>query len=830
MCPSDEWAPQEPRVSCLYADIVFPLPIAAPLTYSVPSALQHRIVPGMRAIAPVQSRVHVGYVVKVTQTTDRTDLRPLLDLPDDEPLFSKTVLDLCAWVAEYYCCSLGEALQCAAPPGLHLRMKRRYVLDMDRITAGRFTERQRHVVEALYRRGALSETDLARVVGSAALSATLHSLLKRGIIREAPPAVVRGASMRTELYVSLIEEGVPNEADLLALQKKAPRQAAVYLDLLHGEPERPAPLLYEKHGACLDMLRALQRKGLVRLEERECYRIPTFGEDENARIKPVLNDEQQAAYESIVRAVEAGAFQCFLLQGITGSGKTEVYLQAVERALASGRNAIILVPEISLTPQTVARFKARFQADIAVLHSGLGAGERYDEWRRARRGDVRIVVGARSAVFAPLADVGIIVVDEEHDVSYKQTDVPRYHARDVAVVRAKLSGAVCVLGSATPSIESYYNTECGKSMRLTLTRRAVSASLPQVEIIDMRAESREVGGPTFLSRKLEEAVRERMESGDQVLLLLNRRGFAPFVLCPMCGWTASCSDCHVSLTYHAKGAVLSCHYCSARRSVPQACEECGFAPPLFLGVGTQKVEDLLTRTFPDRRIERMDSDTTSGKGGHAKILGRLAAREIDILVGTQMIAKGHDYPGVTLVGVLNADTGLGFPDFRAAEHTFQLLTQVAGRAGRGDRPGQVFIQTYRPRHYAIQCAAAHDYAAFYDREISEREAAGYPPYRRMANLCVESEDLFKAERAAAAVYRLARQCRSALDLGGAAILGPAPATVPRVRRKYRWNIAFLCRSARRLNALVRAVAQAYANEPGLSGADLKIDLDPYGAF
>ncbi len=605
----------------------------------------------------------------------------------------------------------------------------------------------------------------------------------------------------------------------------------MYLDLLHDEPERMAPVLYEKHGVNIGVLRALERKKLVRLEYRETYRIPSFDKDERSRTKPILNDEQATAWREITEAINAQNFRTFLLKGITGSGKTEVYLQAVEHALSLGKSAIILVPEISLTPQTVARFKARFEADIAVLHSGLSSGERYDEWRRARRGEVRIVVGARSAVFAPLENLGIIVVDEEHDLSYKQADpAPRYHARDVAIMRAKLGGAVCVLGSATPSLESYTNCVRGKFALMTLTKRATAARLPAVEIVDMRAETKDSTSAPFLSSRLEAAIRQRVEQKEQVLLLLNRRGFSPFVLCPLCGWSATCADCHVSLTYHAKGALMRCHYCNTRSEVPQVCGECGFPTLLYLGVGTQKVEEVLRQMFPESRIERMDADTTSGKGGHARILGRLAAKEIDILVGTQMIAKGHDYPNVTLVGVLNADSGLNFPDFRAAEQTFQLLTQVGGRSGRGDLPGEVIIQTYRPKHYAISCAASHDYEAFYEHEIVDRRATGYPPFRRMANIMTEAEDPARAERAANAGRRYAREYREQTGYQDIVILGPAPAIVPRVRRKYRWNLGLLCPNAKKLNELTRAVVDELNEKHKGHDVQIRVDLDPYGTL
>ena len=547
-------------------------------------------------------------------------------------------------------------------------------------------------------------------------------------------------------------------------------------------------------------------------------------------VRHKLNAEQGAAFARISTSLEAKEFQTFLLRGITGSGKTEVYLQCIEHTLALGRGAIMLVPEISLTPQTVGRLFGRFHQDIAVLHSGMGSGERYDEWRRAQRGEVRIVVGARSAIFAPLPDVGLIIVDEEHDQSYKQSDTPRYHARDLAIMRAKHADGVCILGSATPSVESYYNSVRGKSVRLELNERATRSSLPQVKLVDMRHEVRETNGQVILSRALETAVKERIARKEQVILLLNRRGFAPFVLCPQCGWVAECENCQVSLTYHAHGAELRCHYCAAKVPKPEVCGSCGFNPLLMLGTGTQKAEDYLLRSFPTARIERMDADTTAGKGGHAKILGRFAKGEIDILVGTQMLAKGHDYPGVTLVGVIHADAGLALPDFRAAEQAFQLLTQVAGRAGRGDIAGEVLVQTFRPRHYAIQTAARHDYAGFYAEEIQHREGASYPPFRRMAALYVESEDPTLAERHAFLLRNLARALCSESAFLGAEILGPSPAVLRRINKKYRWTMALLSKSSTRLNALTRQVREQYLQEHAVAAVQVKLDLDPYGMY
>ncbi|HOS03611.1 MAG TPA: primosomal protein N' [Candidatus Hydrogenedentes bacterium] len=814
----------------LFADVALPLPIDGPFTYSVPESLRERIVPGMRVVVPVKGRTETAYVVAVHDRCDRDDLRPIKDLPDERPVFTQHMLDLTRWLADYYCCSWGEALQCAVPAGINVRTKMRYTLCHDQLGPGRFTERQKRVVAELHKRGPLTEGQLAVVVGQTALSNTLHSLTARGLLIAEPVVASHGVTAQTETFARIVDAHIPSPEDLLALQRRAPRQAAVYLDLLHNEPERAATSLYEKHKINSTILAALEEKGLIVREEREYFRVPDIAADPKSAIKHTLNDEQQAAFDAINTAMTERRFQTFLLEGITGSGKTEVYLQAIERALELNLGAIILVPEISLTPQTVGRFKARFQANIAVLHSGLGKGERYDEWRRAQLGEVRIVVGARSAIFAPLPDVGIIVVDEEHDTSYKQSETPRYHARDVAIMRAKMQSGVCVLGSATPSIESRYNSETGKSTLIALRRRATNAALPEVQLIDMRSETREHGANLVLSHPLEQAVSETVAKGEQAILLLNRRGFSPYVLCPMCGWVAECDQCNISLTYHAKGAFLACHYCNTRYDVPQVCDKCGFNPLLFLGTGTQKAEEYLLHAFPKARVERMDADTTAGKGGHAKILGRFAAGEIDILIGTQMIAKGHDYPGVTLVGVINADAGLALPDFRAAENTFQLLTQVAGRAGRGDKPGRVIMQTFRPNHYAVQAALHHDYAGFYTHEIEQRKQAAYPPLRRMAHLAIESEDLLLAERMTATLHRTVREQIERLGFTGVEILGPSPATVRRVKRQYRWNLGLLSRSATRLNALARATRDAFADTAKISRVMLKIDLDPYGMY
>ncbi|MBW7865542.1 MAG: primosomal protein N' [Candidatus Hydrogenedens sp.] len=811
-----------------FADVVFALPVDQAFTYAVPESLRDRAAPGMRALAPVRNRVETGYVVAVKARTAVAEVRPLLDLPDPEPVFDADMLELCRWMADYYCCSWGEALQCALPAGIRSgERKKRYRLVPEMVSGARLSERQARIAGALLQRGPLTRGQLAKVGGGQALSNTLQALVKRGLVIEEDAGEEAGVSALTETWVRVVEEAVPDDETLDKFQRRAAKQAAVYMDLLHGDPERAATALYDKHRADSTVLAALEKRGWIQRFQRELYRAPDMGAAPGGAEKHPLNTEQRAAWRAVCDAAGEGRYQTFLLRGITGSGKTEVYLQAIERILELGRDAIILVPEISLTPQTVGRFYARFRQNIAVLHSGLSQGERYDEWRRARRGEVRIVVGARSAVFAPLPNLGIIIVDEEHDNSYKQNETPRYHGRDVAIMRARRMNAVCVLGSATPSVESYHNSGRGKSARIELLRRATSGHLPKVRLVDMRIEAAEQGGQIVLSRTLEEAVRGRVQAGEQCILLLNRRGFAPFVLCPKCGWVANCDNCQVSLTFHSSGGVLKCHYCGAEKPRPEICPACYFNPLIYLGLGTQKAEDYLMHAFPGARVARMDADTTAGKGGHAKILGRFAAGEIDLLIGTQMLAKGHDYPGVTLVGVINADSGLAMPDFRAAEQAFQLLTQVAGRAGRGDKPGEVYIQTYRPKHFAIQAAAGHDYESFYAQEIAHRQKAGYPPFRRLAHFLVESEDAEIAERESFRLRNLGRALLREEEFMGIELVGPAPALIRRVNKRYRWNLALFSRSASRLNTATRQLRDRF-QENQHAKASLKIDLDPYG--
>jgi primosomal protein N' (replication factor Y) (superfamily II helicase) len=576
--------------------------------------------------------------------------------------------------------------------------------------------------------------------------------------------------------------------------------------------------LREHFPAPYSPLKRLVELGFLKESSQERLRDPFFSQPIPPDSQVVLNAEQQEALDRVTETLNCGGFAPFLLHGVTGSGKTEVYLRSIKAALALGKRALVLVPEIALTPQLVGRFRSRFSdgdASIAVLHSGLSDGERYDAWRAIARGDVHIVIGARSAVFAPLTGLGIIIVDEEHEGSYKQGEGFRYHARDLALFRGQMSETIVLLGSATPALTTYHRARSGQTGYLPLTGRVLSRSLPPVELVDLKkAKPRGI-----LSQELLVALQNTLARREQALLLLNRRGFAPFLLCADCGTTFRCPNCEITLTYYQGRRQLRCHYCDHVAPPPDSCPSCGGRNIHPKGAGTERLEEELTVLFPGVRIARMDRDTTVRKGIHQKLVDSMTRGEVDILVGTQMIAKGHDFPGVTLVGVINADAALNFPDFRSAERTFALLTQVAGRAGRGERPGRVLIQTYAPDHYALTCAAAHDYHQFYDQEISFRRALDYPPFGFLVNLVLVGNDTKKVDRAAAALAGKLKQEAREVE-----ILGPAPCPLAKLRGKKRVQI--LLKASRRppLRRLLVCLAALQKSIP--AGVRLVVDVDP----
>ena len=662
---------------------------------------------------------------------------------------------------------------------------------------------------------------LCRLVGRDGTSAAVTALIAKGLIEESRSLQRPAASERSIRVVGLVEAEVDWEEELEALQSRAPRQGEVIEALLEADGEEvPAA------GLNAAAIQALAHKGFVSVSTRRVERRPQDGDG----LRPhepetvTLNPAQDGILRRVQEALQARRHERLLIHGVTGSGKTEVYLHSIEAARLLGRGAIVLVPEISLTPQMVGRFRARFGDRLALLHSALGPGERFDEWERIRRGDADIVVGARSAVFAPVRDIGVIVIDEEHDRAYKQESPPRYDARDVAAQRAESSGAVLMLGSATPALETYYRAAeaVGDLQLVGLPMRIDDRPLPEITLIDLRNEPPSDRG-SHLSDELVEALLQRLDDGEQSILFLNRRGFSTFVMCRECGHSLRCPDCAVSLTYHHKTKLLRCHHCDFARRVPDTCDACGSREVGFHGVGTERVADQIERMFPQAVIARMDRDTVAHKGAHGDIIRRFQSGEANVLVGTQMIAMGLHFPHVTLVGVLNADTGLNRPDFRAAEQTFQLLTQVAGRAGRADKPGNVLIQTYNPDHYAIAAAAAHDFAGFYAQELETRREALYPPFVHLTNIVFADVDEQTAQRAA---QKMAAVLRGQGLSGGDMLpqfLGPTEAPLHKLRGKYRYHLIVKAESPEETRAVLTEALRSLGDTRTTTVA---VEMDP----
>jgi primosomal protein N' (replication factor Y) len=829
----------------VFASVALPLPLPEALTYRVPEGMPVAV--GCRVLVPLGRRHVSGCVVALLDTAPpelSSAVRDVLEVFDDEPFVPADVISLALWVAEYYMSGPGEAIASAVPPLTWVSSKSALAFTghaSSRASIERLTDLERQVVEVIERQGAASlELLVARTLkapalgldalrtrrdDAAAVRRAVRSLERAGVISPEQVRVGRADAARTRLVVELVASG-PAASPLLgpaARDVTSKQQAA--LDALGGaHGAMPLSALIEQ-GHSAAVLKALERRGLVRRSDVAVERDP-FGEGAwhgaaDGLPMPAevvaLTDEQGSALDHLSAQARADTFGVCVLHGVTGSGKTEVYLRLAAIVQAMGRSALMLVPEIALTPAVVARFRRAFGARVAVQHSGLSDGERYDQWRRVRRGEISVVVGTRSAAFAPLPALGLVIVDEEHDTSYKQDEAPRYHARDVALVRAQRAGALVVLGSATPSLETYANAVSGKYQLLTLTRRVAERPMAQVRVVDMREVYAEAGPDCVLSPELVAAIRHRLLTGQQAVVLLNRRGFATNIVCRQCGGTVECPNCSVTLTVHRSARVAQCHYCDHTIPLPERCGQCKGPYVEYTGVGTERVEEHVKELFPEARVARVDRDTVRRRGAIGAVLARFARREIDLLVGTQMIAKGHDFPQVTLVGVVSADIGLGLADFRAAERTFQLLTQVAGRAGRGEQVGEAIVQTLHPAHYSIEFARAQDYRGFFDRELAYRRAMRYPPHVALVNVVVRGETARDALRDAATLMRLVGKDETRFSL-----VGPAPAPLARLRGAHRaqFFVKVLHRVAAR-RALMRALAQ----QPELSRR-VTVDVDP----
>jgi primosomal protein N' (replication factor Y) len=801
--------------SPIFADVVFPASLDSALTYRVPEAWRDLAVPGKRVAVPLGRRTVTGYLVGVRDRAPVSDTKDLCEILDPEPLLDAHLLALTRWVADYYLCAWGEVIRTALPPGIDTLVRRLVNLTgagRAAVGAGGILGREeRELLGFVGARERVPVTTLIRRWPHA--SVRLHALVRRGlvtVVAEARPARIRPRSVP---YCRLAPGADP---EAIALPARAVKQRAILRMLATAPDGLPRA---EAAAGSPAALAALIRCGAVQVHDIETTRDPLAGASEPSDAAKPLARAQADALRVIGEAVAGRRFLPILLHGVTGSGKTEVYLQAIAAALAQQQQALVLVPEISLTPLTVQRFLARFGGRVAVLHSGLTGGERFDTWRRIRSGGADIVVGARSAVFAPLPRLGIMVVDEEHDPSYKQDEAPRYHARDVAIMRAKLLGAPIVLGSATPSMESVERAQAGRYTLVRLPERIEARPLPRVEIVDLR---RVDGGERLLSPPLCEAIAARLARGEQTLLFLNRRGFSTLLLCEECGATLDCPRCSISLTYHAARGRLRCHTCDFERRPPAQCPECRGARLRYLGFGTQQLEAAVRDRFPAARVDRMDRDTAGSWRAAERMLQRLTRGEIDILVGTQMIGKGHDVPNVTLVGVVSADMALHLPDFRAGERAFALFTQVVGRAGRGDRLGTALIQTFNPDHYILRAVQRQDYETLWDAESPLRREQGLPPFSRVVLAVLSSPQEKAAEAAAAELARLLREIGMRAD----ALSGPAPAPLYRVRSRYRWHLLVRAQDVRKLHDRVREAAGRLRASPTARGVRLDLDVDP----
>lgn len=802
-----------PEVAQTYCDVSLPVPLDQSFTYVLPFRLQPRALAGSRVLVPFGTRKLTGVIVRVHNESPQQSLREVLQLLDAEPVLDAELLQLGSWIAEYYCAPLGEVLKSMLPLGGEMRRTTLYSLTPAGSDAARQLARGDSSDAAVRVLNMLLERPrpagyLSGRVGKAGV--VLRKLIERGWVF-AEDRVDERDPLRASAE-RLTAEFVSRPAPETKL-KKSERELLAFLELHPGRHNLAQLAENFKHAS--EAARSLARQNLVRLDREQWHaRLAS------KRPVPELNADQKAAFEAIRTALEAHQFRAFLLQGVTGSGKTEVYLRAIEAALAMNKNALLLVPEIALTPAVAGQFFYRFGNQVAILHSAFGDSERADQWRRVRSGDARVVVGTRSGVFAPVQNLGLIIVDEEHDASYKQQETPRYHGRDVALMRAKQAGAVALLGSATPSVETRYNADYGKYSLLRLPERIALRPLPEVQIIDMRLEFLETKQQNAFSRKLLEEIEQRLAHREQTILLLNRRGFSNFMLCRACGKRLECANCSVVLTYHKRDRRMLCHYCGYAEKVPSTCPKCGSDYIQFIGKGSEHIEDDLHAYFPRARIARLDRDTAGAKGAFEQILHAFRDGDIDILVGTQMIAKGHDIPNVTLAGVVLADIGLSLPDFRAAERSFQLLTQAAGRAGRGSIPGRVVIQTYNPDHYAVQFAANQDYEDFYKKEIEFRKWLRYPPFAAFANVIIRAEKQDDALRMATEAGRVLFPAPA-----GVRVMGPAEAPVPRLKNEFRYQILLKAAQRTTLRAAVNSLRH-FAEKEKWGATALVIDVDP----
>ncbi|WP_304130430.1 primosomal protein N' [Ignavibacterium album] len=817
----------------MFAEVVFALPFRKSFTYEIPAELKKFVKEGVRVVAPFGKRTLTGFVVKVTKTTQvKEEIKQIREVLDDEPIFNKSLLKFYEWIAEYYLCSLGEALKLLVPHGTEVESKRKISIDKQFVLQLLQKEKKNStlrykILQELSTREQITFSALQKAVGKKNIYSLIRNLVEEGavtIIDEIEGAKVKPKKVK---YVRLAKDIKELYSKLPELDRKSPKQVKLLLVLIEAKGKSvPVAELLHKTETSKAALDSLEKKGFVEIIEKEVDR--RYKEHyEEVHQEFVLTEQQKKVIDEISPKIKESLFQSYLLHGVTGSGKTQVYIELAKIALEQNKSVLILVPEISLTPQITSRFYNNFGDLVTVLHSRMSAGERFDSWRRIHKGKSKIIVGARSALFAPVFNLGLIVVDEEHDASYKQQDmIPKYNARDSAVVLGSIHSCPVVLGSATPSVESRYNAEIGKYKLLTLPLRIDDAKLPTITLVNVNAERKKGRMDNIFSRTLLDKIEDRLRKQEGVIILQNRRGFSTQIYCEDCGEIEMCSNCSVPMVFHINKNTIQCHYCGLEKPVPNACTHCGSINIKYFGTGTERVEDELQFYFPTARISRIDSDSITRRAYLSNLLLSFGKGEIDILVGTQMVSKGLDFSRVTLVGVISAETTLWLPDFRADERTFQLLTQVAGRAGRSKIAGEVIIQTQNEKHFALQKVLQNDYDGFYKREIVDRERMGYPPFTRLALIETKDKSEQKAKGAAVDFRKALKRYDKHLKISE-----PTTALIYKLKGFYRYHI--LIKSSRKTDPsgklLRRAVLEAFTEFNRVSRfKDVKLfyDIDP----
>ncbi len=807
-----------------YVEVAIPLHVSKTFVYRLPEEQFGEV--GERILVPLGRNLVTGFIVDVHDKLDEaweiseSDIKSSGEVLDSVPVCTPEVLAITRWVSEYYASPWGEVIKSALPPGISPAIHEFIKLTSDGEAARLQTTSEETATKRILKR--LSDEPMRRdnlngIASPAQITKSLRELEQAGLIERTQAQSTSFVKTKLVRFAKLA-----NQRDDISQERKPTPAQLKLIEVLSRSGPMPVAKLLDEAGVGPSAISTLEKSGRLIVYNEAVRRDPFYEPLSKPAVEYALTTAQLSVLEDIQSAIKTQSYSAFLLHGVTGSGKTEVYIRAMKSALDLGKSAMMLVPEIALTPVFSKRLREYFGDKVAIFHSSLQPGERFDEWTRVKNGEARVIIGTRSAVFAPAKNLGVIVVDEEHEASYRQQDSPYYNGRDTAIVRAQKESAVVVLGSATPSLESFHNAKAGKYRYLSLPERIAARPLAAASIVDMRAVFARSGKPRVFSEELLDAIKETHERNEQSIILLNRRGYSSYITCRSCGDSIQCPNCDVTLTFHRSERVMICHYCNHRQPSPKACPSCGAQYIHYVGEGTEQLEEMLKQAFPELRIARIDRDTTSNRRRFERSLKDFSEGHLDMLVGTQMLAKGHDFPNVTLVGVVSVDAGLSLPDFRAAERTFQLITQVAGRAGRGDRPGRVLIQTYHPEHYALQHACAQDYEGFYNEEIRYRQNYSYPPFVALGSFLVHGPDLNK-------VRTDAQELRKKLDGANAdrtvRILGPAPAPLSRLKGEHRFQLLIKSRSRKRLREVADAALKSLADS-GTNLRSINLEIDP----